>query len=169
VTLLSVGYVTMFKCLRHWWHYCLLAMLFRPLVFLLPFIINHIMKRNQIRRKYLTFVSFLMKHPSSFIDVDSVMFYYFIYVKCCVIVVIYLDFVLYLDYSCLLVLILCGIWIDHICFGVVWYPDYLLVFMLFSINVRNYRRGNQKCTIQRNWKHRAHNMWRTPNKYKQRK
>ena len=56
----------------------------------------------------------------------------------------YFDFVWYLDGPYL--------------FGAVSYPDYLLVLMLFSINVRDYRRGNQKFTIQRNWKHRAHNM-----------
>ena len=55
-----------------------------------------------------------------------------------------LIFVLYLDHSFLLVWILCGIWIYHISFAVVSYPDYVLVFMLFSINVRDYRRGNQK-------------------------
>ena len=26
----------------------------------------------------------------------------------------------------------------------------------FDINVREYRRGNQKCTIQRNWQHLVH-------------
>ena len=42
-----------------------------------------------------------------------------------------------------------------------------------QINVREYRRGNQKWTIQRNWQHRVHktkknkrktqhNMWKTP-------
>jgi hypothetical protein len=37
--------------------------------------------------------------------------------------------------------------------------------MLFSINVRDYRRGNQKFTIQRNWKHRAHNMKKNTTQY----
>ena len=54
---------------------------------------------------------------------------------------------------------------------------------LYAINVREYRRGNQKWTIQRNWQHRAHKTkinkaktqqnicWTPPcvNKHKQRK
>ena len=28
----------------------------------------------------------------------------------------------------------------------------------FYINVRDYRKGNQKWAIQRNWQHRVHNM-----------
>jgi len=32
------------------------------------------------------------------------------------------------------------------------------LFLFYSINVREYRRGHQKWTIQRNWKHRAHKI-----------
>jgi hypothetical protein len=33
-----------------------------------------------------------------------------------------------------------------------------VVLKYMEINVREYRRGNQKLTIQRNWQHRTHKM-----------
>ena len=44
---------------------------------------------------------------------------------------------------------------DHIITS--WHNSGIVVWVIIKINVREYRRGNQKRTIQRNWQHSVHN------------